>query len=48
MRDVAVTIDSPSIKRFRSLARELDICLVFGFAERIDQDVFNSAVFIYN
>ena len=43
---MAVSIDSPTIKHFRRLAKELDICLVFGFAERIKDDVFNSAVFI--
>ena len=41
MREVADTIDSPTIKRFRDLARELDLCLVFGFAEKIAEDVFN-------
>ena len=46
MKRVAVTIDSPMIKRFRKLARELNMCLVFGFAERIANDVYNSAVFI--
>ena len=46
MRDVAVAIDSPTIRRFQQLARELRMCLVFGFAERIGEDVFNTAVFI--
>ena len=46
MHDVALPIDSPVIQRFRNLARELDICLVFGFAERVDNDVFNCALFI--
>ena len=46
MREVAVSIDSPEIERFRSLAAELSICLVFGFAELIGKDVFNCAVFI--
>jgi predicted amidohydrolase len=46
MKRVAVTIDSPTIKRFRKLASELKMCLVFGFAERIGDDVFNCAVFI--
>jgi len=46
MKRVAVTIDSPMIKRFRKLARMLKMCLVFGFAERISDDVYNSAVFI--
>ena len=48
MRDVAIAIDSPTIDRFRNLARELDMCLIFGFAEQIGDDVFNTAVFIDN
>ncbi|NKB66897.1 MAG: hypothetical protein GKR89_07550 [Candidatus Latescibacteria bacterium] len=46
MREVAVTTRGPVIGRFRALARELGICLAFGLAERIDDDVFNCAVFI--
>ena len=46
MLDVAVTIDGPVIKRFCSLARELQMCLAFGFAERIGRDAYNTAVFI--
>ena len=46
MRDVAVTIDSSLIQEFQSLARELQMCLVFGFAERIGDSVFNTAVFL--
>lgn len=46
MREVSMPIDGPVIGRFRELAEELDMCLVFGFAERIDEDVFNCAVFI--
>jgi len=46
MRDVALKIDSPMIGRFRDLAKELEICLVFGFAEAIGTNVFNTAVFI--
>ena len=46
MKRVAVTMDSPTIKRFRRLASELKMCLAFGFAERIADDVFNCAVFI--
>ena len=46
MNDVAVAIDHPIIQRFQRLADELEMCLVFGFAERIGDDVFNSAVFI--
>ena len=46
MRDVAVTTRGPVIGRFRELARELGICLAFGLAERIGDDVYNCAVFI--
>ena len=46
MNDVAVPLDHPVIKKFRGLARELKMCLVFGLAERIEDDVFNCAVFI--
>ncbi len=46
MKDVAVAIDDPVIQRFQRLAEELEMCLVFGFAERIGEDVFNAAVFI--
>ena len=48
MNDLAVAIDSPIIRRFRQLAHKLDLCLVFGLAERIGKDVFNCAVFIDN
>jgi len=46
IKQVAIAIDGPVIQRFRRLARELDMCLVFGFAEQIKGDVFNCAVFI--
>ena len=46
MRDVAVTTRGPVMGRFRALARELGICLAFGLAERIGDDVYNCAVFI--
>lgn len=46
MRDVALPLDHAVIRRFRDLARELALCLVFGFAERIGADVFNTAIFI--
>lgn len=46
MREVALTIDHPVIQRFQQLARELEMCLVFGFAERIGDDVFNCAAFV--
>jgi N-carbamoylputrescine amidase len=44
--DLAEPIDGPYIARFRKLARELGVCLCFGFAERVGRDSFNSAVFI--
>lgn len=46
MKQVAVPIDGPLMKRFQRLAAELEMCLVFGFAELVGEDVFNSAVFI--
>ncbi|MCA9217723.1 MAG: hypothetical protein KDB27_31860, partial [Planctomycetales bacterium] len=46
MSDVALEIDSTTIQHFQDLARELDMCLVFGFAEKVARDVFNCAVFI--
>ncbi|MBM4075461.1 MAG: carbon-nitrogen hydrolase family protein, partial [Planctomycetes bacterium] len=46
MREVAITIDDPLIRRFQNLAKELDMCLVFGFAERVESDVYNTAIFI--
>ena len=46
MKDVALTMRSPVIGRFRELARELEICLAFGLAERIGRQVFNCAVFL--
>jgi len=48
MREVTQPIDSPIIKRFQKLARELNICLAFGFAELIGSDVYNCAIFIDN
>jgi len=48
MREVAKPINSPIIRRFKDLAKELNICLAFGFAELIDNDVYNCAVFIDN
>ena len=46
MKEVALTMRSPVIGRFRELARELKICLAFGLAERIGRNVFNCALFI--
>jgi predicted amidohydrolase len=52
MKEVAIPLDSPEIGRFQNLARELEICMVFGFAELVRdsetqvEDVYNTAVFI--
>ena len=46
MLEIAEPIDGPYIRRFQDLAKELDTCIAFGFAERVGQDVFNAAVFI--
>jgi len=46
MLNVAVTIDGPVMRRFKALARELQMCLSFGLAERIGGDIYNCAVFI--
>lgn len=46
--DIAEPIDGPYIQRFRDLARSLDTCLCFGFAQRIRREVYNAAVFIDN
>ena len=48
MYDVAEPIDGPYISRFQNLAKTLNICLGFGFAERIDDDVYNAAILIDN
>ena len=46
MLDIAEPIDGPYIDRFRRLAKTLKTCLCFGFAERIEREVYNTAVFI--
>jgi predicted amidohydrolase len=46
INEVTVPIDGPVIKRFQKLASELELCMVFGLAEKIGEDVFNCAVFI--
>ena len=46
MLDIAEPLDGPYIRRFQALAQELRTCLCFGFAERIDNEVYNSVVFI--
>ena len=46
MWEAALAIDDSVIRRFQRLARELEMCLVFGFAEKVGDDVFNCAIFI--
>lgn len=46
MFEIAEPIDGPYVQRFRQLARELHTSLVFGFAERIGQEIYNCAVCI--
>ena len=46
MKEVAVTMKSAVMRRFRELAKELGICLAFGLAEKIGGDVYNCAAFI--
>lgn len=46
--DIAEPIDGPYIKRFQELAKELKTCLSFGFAERVGDNVYNTALFIDN
>lgn len=42
--EAAEPIDGPYIARFRRLARELGICLSFGFSERIGREAYNCAI----
>jgi 5-aminopentanamidase len=44
--DVAVTVDGPLIDRVRALAAALVVHLVVGFAERVADRVYNSAITI--
>lgn len=46
MHELALPLDAPLIRRFRDLARNLQLCVVFGFAEKVGRDVFNTAIFI--
>ena len=46
MLEVAEPIDGPYIRRFQRLAKTLDTCLCFGFAERIGREAYNAAIFI--
>ena len=46
MNRVSLTMRGKIIGRFRDLARSLNMCLVFGLAERVDGEVYNCAVFL--
>ncbi len=46
MLDLAEPINGPYIRRFQRVAKSLNICISFGFAERIGTDIYNSAIFI--
>lgn len=46
MHEVAITMRGAVMRRFKSLARELHMSLVFGCAERDGRNVYNCAVFI--
>jgi len=46
MLAIAEPLDGPTIRRFRRLARQLNVCLCFGFAELVAGEVFNCGIFI--
>jgi len=46
MLEIAEPLDGPHVAHFRQLARELRVCLCFGFAERVDGEIYNTVVFI--
>ena len=46
MIDIAEPLDGPYVKGFRRLAKTLNTCLCFGFAERIGNEAYNAAIFI--
>lgn len=46
MLEIAEPIDGPYIRRFQKLARSLNTCLAFGFAERIGDEAYNCALFL--
>ena len=46
MLEIAEPLDGPYVAHFRQLARELRVCLCFGFAERVGNDIYNTVVFI--
>lgn len=46
MLEIAEPLDGPYVTHFRQLARELRVCLCFGFAERVGNEIYNTVVFI--
>ena len=44
MWEIAEPMDGPYVQRFRAIADELGIVLCFGFAERRDTGIYNTAV----
>ena len=46
MLEIAEPLDGPYVRHFRQLARSLAVCLCFGFAERTDNGIYNTVVFI--
>jgi len=44
--EIAEPMDGPYIQRFQRLARKLQTCLGFGFAERVEGEVYNCVVVI--
>ena len=46
IHDVALPLDHALIRRFQAVAKELDLCVVFGFAEKSGVEIFNTAIFI--
>lgn len=43
---IAEPRDGPYVRRFQQLARSIDTCLCFGFAERVGDDVYNTVIFL--
>lgn len=46
MLAIAEPIDGPYVAHFCQLARTLSVCLCFGFAERVGDEIYNTVVFI--
>lgn len=46
MLEIAEPRDGPYVARFCELARALTVCLCFGFAERVGDEIYNTVVFI--